>query len=208
MSSCNLCHVHGVIITDISYNSQNLSILSITITIIKESPWMMTIRPVESGGSTVDGINVWDLGPIGVEALRYPELESPSSESILFGALEEDPRRLGTCFEWSVAKSYFNGMELQRRTWKGLIHIPWSVANPKMRPLRGSSAWKGLVHTLISCQQLLFGRQKRWPPPQTIRAPEGSKAAHIFPEKAHTSYLSFSLHRQDCQIQNFTPKNT
>ena len=134
MSSCNLCHVHGVIITDISYNSQNLSILSITITIIKESPWMMTIRPVESGGSTVDGINVWDLGPIGVEALRYPELESPSSESILFGALEEDPRRLGTCFEWSVAKSYFNGMELQRRTWKGLIHIPWSVANPKMRP--------------------------------------------------------------------------
>merc|ERR1719178_374983 len=33
----------------------------------------------------------------------------------------------------------------------------------------------------MSCQQLLFGLQNLWPPPQTISAPDGSKAAHIFP---------------------------
>ena len=45
----------------------------------------------------------------------------------------------------------------------------------------------------MSCQQLLFGLQNLWPPPQTINAPDGSKAAHIFPNDGDNQYMAIII---------------
>ena len=113
------------------------------------------MRPVESSSSSMHWVNVWDLRPIGMEALKRDE----SLEYLDY---------LPTV----VVKN------CSMCTYMLFCFIRYFLC---------------CLITLMSCQQLLFGLQNLWPPPQTISAPEGSKAAHIFPNDGDNQYMAIII---------------